>query len=242
MIIVSLENQKILNFLVAFVNFMQKSRIKLVIFDNDDTLIEVEPLYSQLHKTVLGSEIDWSLRTQLMGKTLPEAYEIIKKSLNIDTSIEELIKKHKKCEENMWSSAKLMPGAESLVKRLKEKNIKMCIATSSYRDSFTEKSKYHKEFYDLFDYVVTGDDVVNGKPSPEIFLKCLDQFEGIKPEECLVFEDSAHGITAANRAKMLSVFIPNQGIDHKKWLEQTGAEPSIILKSMEDFDINSSLF
>ena len=221
---------------------MKKNKIRLVIFDNDDTLIEVEPIYAKLHRDVLGLDIDWPLRTKLMGKTLHEAYEIIKKALNLDVSTEDLVKQHRKYEENIWTSVKLMPGAEEVVKRLKEKNIKICVATSSYRDSFEKKSKCHKEFFSLFDYVVSGDDVTNGKPSPEIFLKCLDHFEGIKPEECLVFEDSAYGIKAANNANMSSVFIPDQRINYDEWLKQAEAKPNIILKSMTDFDFDSFLF
>lgn len=52
---------------------------------------------------------------------------------------------------------------------------------------------------DCFDLILTGEDVSEGKPNPEIYLKVLDYFH-MKPEETLVFEDSNIGIKAAENA------------------------------------------
>ena len=59
-----------------------------------------------------------------------------------------------------------------------------------------------------FDEVVTADDVSEGKPSPEVFLKAASLL-GVAPEKCLVLEDAPAGILAAQRAGMQVVPIPS---------------------------------
>jgi beta-phosphoglucomutase family hydrolase len=54
---------------------------------------------------------------------------------------------------------------------------------------------------DLFDAIVGADDVVHGKPAPDVFLKAAELI-GVKPEACLVYEDGDMGIEAAHRAHM----------------------------------------
>lgn len=60
---------------------------------------------------------------------------------------------------------------------------------------------------DWFDEVVTADDVSNGKPSPDIFLKAA-QMLGVSPEKCLVIEDAPPGVIAAQAAGMQVVTVP----------------------------------
>jgi len=59
---------------------------------------------------------------------------------------------------------------------------------------------------DLFPVVVTAEDVEHGKPAPDLFLLAAQRM-GVAPEQCLVFEDSLLGITAAERAGMGSVLV-----------------------------------
>ena len=59
---------------------------------------------------------------------------------------------------------------------------------------------------DLFDVIVTQDDVKNSKPAPDLFSLAAKKMN-IKPNKCLVFEDSQLGIEAANKAGMKSVFV-----------------------------------
>jgi beta-phosphoglucomutase-like phosphatase (HAD superfamily) len=56
--------------------------------------------------------------------------------------------------------------------------------------------------------VVCGDQVEHSKPNPEIFLKAAKGLE-VKPENCMVIEDSDAGITAAHTAKMVGIHVPD---------------------------------
>jgi HAD superfamily hydrolase (TIGR01549 family) len=60
---------------------------------------------------------------------------------------------------------------------------------------------------DWFDEVVTADDVQNGKPSPDIFLKAAELL-GVAPEKCLVIEDAPPGVIAAHAAGMQVITVP----------------------------------
>jgi beta-phosphoglucomutase-like phosphatase (HAD superfamily) len=59
-----------------------------------------------------------------------------------------------------------------------------------------------------FSAILSGDEVQNGKPHPEIFLKAA-KLLGVEPEHCVVFEDAPHGVLAAKRAGMKCIAIPN---------------------------------
>jgi HAD superfamily hydrolase (TIGR01509 family) len=61
---------------------------------------------------------------------------------------------------------------------------------------------------DWFDEVVTADDVVEGKPAPDIFIKAAHLL-GVSPAKCLVLEDAPAGILAAQRAGMQVIAIPS---------------------------------
>ena len=96
--------------------------------------------------------------------------------------------------------ASMIPGCLELIIQLNMSNFQLGIASSSQRswiDIVTQKfglSKY-------FDVIVSGDEIENGKPDPEMFIKTLQIFSK-KPQECVVIEDSENGILAAKAAGM----------------------------------------
>lgn len=83
----------------------------------------------------------------------------------------------------------------------------MAIATGGTR-MVIEKTLQSVGISDWFDEVVTADDVPEGKPAPDIFLKAAELL-GVAPEKCLVLEDAPAGILAAQRAGMQVVAIPS---------------------------------
>lgn len=102
----------------------------------------------------------------------------------------------------------LMTGALELVKELHARKIPMAIATSSVRESFEKKMKFHEEFLKYFDAVVCGDEIPRGKPAPDIFLEAAKRLS-LKAEECVVVEDSHHGCEAGKKALSYVVGIPD---------------------------------
>ena len=82
----------------------------------------------------------------------------------------------------------------------------MAIASGGTR-LIVEKTLQVLEVSDLFDEVVTADDVINGKPAPDIFLEAAKRLE-VSPADCVVFEDARPGIQAARDAGMEVVIVP----------------------------------
>jgi HAD superfamily hydrolase (TIGR01509 family) len=82
----------------------------------------------------------------------------------------------------------------------------MAIATGGTR-LVIEKTLQAVGVSDLFEEVITADDVANGKPAPDIFLKAA-QMLGVRPERCLVLEDAPAGVMAGQLAGMTVIAIP----------------------------------
>lgn len=129
---------------------------------------------------------------------------------------------------------KFMPGAEELLKYLKQKGVKVALATGTSRKS-TESHLKEMGLSDYFDATVCGDEIENGKPAPDIFLKAA-RLMGANPEDCFVFEDSRNGIIAAYGAKMKAIGVPDLVEFSKEDKEMMFAEIERIDKAIEIFE------
>lgn len=103
-------------------------------------------------------------------------------------------------------SVELIDEVANFAKNLRGK-LPMAIATGGTR-MVIEKTLKSVGTSDWFDEVVTADDVTEGKPSPEIFLKAAKML-GVHPSRCLALEDAPAGILAAQRAGMQVIAIPS---------------------------------
>jgi HAD superfamily hydrolase (TIGR01509 family) len=99
-----------------------------------------------------------------------------------------------------------MPGLVDLLATLEEHGVPKAIATSSGR-RFVTNVLSRFEFEPRFDFILTAEDVVEGKPHPEIYLKAAARF-GLPPSQVLVLEDSENGCKAAVAAGTFAVAVP----------------------------------
>jgi len=97
------------------------------------------------------------------------------------------------------------PGALALVAALRAQGIPCGVATSSAR---AEAELSLAAWISHFDAVVTGDQVVNGKPAPDIYLLAAERL-AIAPQRCLALEDSSNGARAALNAGMRLIIVPD---------------------------------
>ena len=102
---------------------------------------------------------------------------------------------------------KLKPYVKKIIKFSKKYHIKIGICTSTSRDKINEYMKYG-DLFTHFDFIVTGDEIANGKPSPDIYLKGL-QIAGVKKEEALIIEDNNIGVESGLRAGIEVIMIPD---------------------------------
>jgi HAD superfamily hydrolase (TIGR01509 family) len=118
---------------------------------------------------------------------------------------------------------------------LKDLKIKKAVATSTNR-KITVNLLALAAIDSNFDYVLCGDEIVNSKPDPEIFLKVAGKLH-CRPEHCIVLEDSEAGIRAAYRAGMLPILIPDLKVPDRAVRELAFRQVSDLLevkKLLED--------
>ena len=101
-----------------------------------------------------------------------------------------------------------LPGLHLFLEQLKAKNIPLGLATMGDQNNL-ELTLKQLEITSYFHSTTGGDQVTQGKPHPEIFLRAAEKI-GIDPNDCLVFEDTLSGITAAQAAGMEVVGISTQ--------------------------------
>ena len=102
---------------------------------------------------------------------------------------------------------KLVKGATEFMEFLHKHNIKKTIATAS---EITNLNFFNEQF-DLdhwfdFEKIVYDDGKIKGKPAPDMYIKAAQNM-GLHPSQCIVFEDSASGISAAKKAKISKIII-----------------------------------
>ena len=105
----------------------------------------------------------------------------------------------------------ILPDVPKVLNYLKEQNQPISLGSASKNArQILEKVDLLKQF----DAIVDGNDVSKAKPDPEVFLIAAKALN-IKPEDCIVFEDSVAGVQAANTANMISVGIGEQSVLHE---------------------------
>lgn len=99
----------------------------------------------------------------------------------------------------------IKPNVEDTLKFLKEKGIKIAVATSTGRARAQRRlESVHIAGY--FDEMVCGDEIVHGKPEPDIYDKACEKL-GIEPEMAVAVEDSMNGVVSASCAGLYTVMV-----------------------------------
>lgn len=185
-----------------------------VIWDMDGVLLDSEPLYFHAENAVVskyGKDIT-SIVPLLLGRTANDCARITVENLNLPITPKQYLQQRNKILLQTMKSVKLLPGVLQIVTHLKQNGIKCAIATSSPRDLLQAKQHAHAPFFQMFDAIICGDDVMEGKPHPQIFLKAAAAINE-SPSNCIVFEDAPAGARAARLAGMKCVVLPNPHAD-----------------------------
>ena len=189
--------------------------LKAVIFDMDGVLVDSEPLHYEVNRLTMqhefGKDLDYEYYKQYIGSTVMAMWNKIIKDFSLEGytaqqlfDISEDVKE-KLLEHDGYPE---VPGVVSFVKSISAK-YKLAVASSSALANI-EKNVKKLGIEGDFDALVTGLSVKNPKPAPDIFLKAAEQL-GVKPEECIVVEDSCNGTRAAKAAGMACIGFINPG-------------------------------
>lgn len=183
--------------------------IKAFILDLDGTLIDVFPAYEEAFRYAFRSAGKIYRKGSLDKYYGQVDLEIIRQMLKKDMIDEDVehIASIKRGHFLMIARehVKILPYAIDLIMALKRRDIKIAIATSGQRAA-ADIGIDGLGVREIVSAIVTAQDVKNGKPAPDLFLKAAEDMN-ISPNECAVVEDSIHGIRAAKSAGMWSIAV-----------------------------------
>ncbi len=184
--------------------------IKAILWDNDGVLVDTEKhFFSATRKTLAFVGIDLTLDLFIefsLVKGLGLSDYLEKHKIDAKRCDELRIIRHQEYSELLKKETQLIEGVKQTLNLLYGR-YKMGIITSSRKDHF-EIIHRNTEILGYFDLILTREDYIKSKPDPEPYLKGLEII-GIKPEECLVIEDSARGLKSANKAGIFCLMVPN---------------------------------
>lgn len=211
-----------------------KGPIKAVIFDMDGLLLDTEGIYTEVTDSIAkrhGKTFDWAVKQHSIGRGSQDFAEYVISALELPMSAEEFLTVRQPMLDERFPHAQPMPGAEALVRHLAKHNIPIAVGTSSSLHYFGVKTSKHGAWFELFRHVVTADhqDVTAAKPAPDIFLVAARNL-GVEPKDCLVFEDSPFGVTAAKKAGMYAVAVPDSHMPVEQY-----AHADLMLSSLAEF-------
>lgn len=113
------------------------------------------------------------------------------------------------------------PGVEQALQFFKQQGLPQMVVTSSH----SEQARYKLERTGLWDYftaLIGGDQVTQGKPHPEPYMSAAAQLK-VRPEHCLVIEDSANGVKAGLAAGAHVLHVPDLLPTSEQWRDQLAA-------------------
>ncbi|WP_160686779.1 HAD family phosphatase [Clostridium sp. C2-6-12] len=184
--------------------------IKAVLFDMDGVIFDTERVYLEDWKKVFkkyGYEMKKEIYVSVMGTGRINVSETFLSIYGEDLPITQMYEEKDRELFKAIDEGKipLKEGAKEILMYLKEKGYKTALATSAKRERAMKQLKMGK-IEELFDAVVTGDEVEKSKPDPGIFLTAAKKLSE-EPENCIVVEDSSAGIKAAYNAKMIGFHV-----------------------------------
>ncbi|MBI2549664.1 HAD family phosphatase [Candidatus Woesearchaeota archaeon] len=212
------------------------SMIKTVIFDMDGVVVDTAQLNFVADSKVLNSvglNISKGEYLKHTGKPGRQIYDEILKQHGVTADLEALVAKReeyiKKAIEEL--NLKPNPGFHELVAKLRANNYIVALASSSSKTKVWNVLNFLK-LGNTFVTVVTGSDVTKTKPAPDIYLEVAGRLK-LKPDECVVVEDSETGILAAKNAGMVCIALLTE---HTKNQDVSIADK--IVDSLSKIDVN----
>lgn len=182
---------------------MSQHQFRAALFDLDGVVFNTEPLYTEFW----GAQCrefhpeESGLEHKIKGQTLQQIYdryfegELKEKQSLITQRLNEF---------EAQMTFDYVEGFEDFVKQLRSEGVKTAVVTSSNNQKMEAVYQKHPEFKQLFDAILTAEDFERSKPDPDCYLKAAKRF-GVKPSECVVFEDSFNGLKSGRAAKMFVI-------------------------------------
>lgn len=178
---------------------MDNTKCIAALFDFDGVVMDTETQYS-LFWNEIGKQYFPQIEEFgriIKGQTLVNIYA--KYFAGMEKEQQDITARLNQFEKDM--AYEYIPGVVDFMKDLRAHGVKMAIVTSSNDLKMANVYKAHPELKELVDRILTAEMFTRSKPAPDCFLLGAEVF-GTVPQNCVVFEDSFHGLEAGNAAGM----------------------------------------
>ena len=177
--------------------------IKAVIFDMDGVIIDSQPLYHEFDIRMLGQFGHPATRETVIpysGLTSVDRMTKYKKDFGLEDSVENLIKLSVDSMREVFLTYDLKPidGIPELLFHIKNSGRRIGVASSTSHE-LIEIILRRLDVLHYFEKIISGEEVKEGKPAPDVYLKAAEAF-GVLPSECIAIEDSVMGMRSAKAA------------------------------------------
>lgn len=192
---------------------INQSKIKAVLFDMDGLLVDTEVLGIEVAVGLckeLGVDLDEGEQQGFIGITVEEFYRNLFQRRNLNYEVPLVLERHfRGYEQIIQTDFREFEGSCTLPKELKTNGFRLALVSGSTRNQ-VETILGGLKIRDQFETIISFDDIENGKPNPEGYLKAAIKL-GVNPSECLVLEDANAGIQAGKSAGMIVAGVINRG-------------------------------
>ena len=195
------------------------------IFDLDGTLINSEKYHADgfqhAVEALSGYRLTASERREFFESHTHLFTPVLAARHGVELDTEELLRLKRQHVDRHYRT-EVLPGAQAFMDAWR-KQVRMALASNSPR-LFVKRALVEADWIDLFESVVTADDVPCRKPAPDMVLATLNNLD-LKPEDVMIFEDSPAGVRAAQSAGCDVLMIDNgagrvvEGVPKYTWKE-----------------------
>jgi HAD superfamily hydrolase (TIGR01509 family) len=193
-------------------------KYEAVIFDLDGTLVDSMWVWDAIDIEFLderGFKVPEDLQDAIEGMSFTETAQYFKERFELKEEIDSI--------KDVWNDmarhfyrdkVKLKQGAREYLEKLKKQGVKLAVGTSNSRELALATLEGNGVLH-FFDIIMTSCEVDRGKPYPDIFLGVAKKLQ-IKPDKCLVHEDTLAGVKAGVGAGMDVIGIYDSGSHEKQ--------------------------
>ena len=217
------------------------------LYDLDGTLLDTEPLYDEAEQKLInlygnGVPLDSETKQQLLGTPAIVNCKLLVEKYDVKLTPEQFEEKRDELLVEPFRNCKFKKGAKEVVHKCKyELGLKSAIATGSSRFNFDNKVYNLKEWVNEYiDVVITSDNIKRGKPNPDIFILAAQEL-GLRPSDCIVFEDGLPGVKAAISAGVrivVAIIEEYQRPSFQSLVYDKNKTKLVIINSLEEFDFS----